>query len=341
MGKIYINARFRTQVLTGVQRYASEIIKRFPKEYIEIKPFKTLPGAIGHIWEQVILPLRVSKNAILWSPGGSGPISVSNQIITIHDVAPLDHPEWYNTKFVKWYKWLWPRLVKKVKHIITVSNYSRERIVKILNVPYEKITVIPLGVNKKFFSIESQQMDYIRNKYNLPEDYILTVSAISPRKNINRVIKAWEKINDDYNIPLVIVGKEGLYFAGSEKVIKSSENIIFTGYVPDPDLPFLYACSSVFVYASLYEGFGLPVLEAMAAGTPVVASKNTSLPEVAGDSAIFVDPYDEESIASGIRQIIENSNKRKELIIKGKKRALNFSWEKTAEETWKCIKQNE
>ncbi|NYE56950.1 glycosyltransferase family 4 protein [Carboxydothermus ferrireducens] len=340
--QIYINSRYKTQIQTGVQRYASEIIKRISsKQFIELYPSKELPYGLGHLWEQFILPGKIRNNSLLWSPGGSGPIIYKNQVITMHDIAPVENPEWYNKYFAKWYKFLWPKLLKNAKHIISVSEFTKSRIINIYNVKPEKITVIHLGVDDKFFIDETkdeEKCEKVASKYNLPKQYLLMVSSPSPRKNIENIVKAYEKINRLINIPLVIVGKSGLSFAGKMNLdIQNNKNIIFTGYVDDEDLPYIYHNSAAFIYASLYEGFGLPVLEAMAAGTPVITSNLTSMPEIAGEFAYYVDPYDISSISEGILKVVSDINLRKKLINGGKIHAKNFSWNKTAAKTLEVL----
>jgi glycosyltransferase involved in cell wall biosynthesis len=336
---VYVNARFTTQVLTGIQRYSWEVTKRLKDQIYLLSPKKNLPNGTGHLWEQFYLPGKLPKNTLLWSPGGSGPLMVPKQVVTIHDTAHLEFPEWYSPKFSAWYKWLLPRLAKRVSHIITVSNFSRNQIIEILGVEPSKVSVISCGVDSVFFSVNREMVDIIRKKYQLPSEYVLTVSAISPRKNFQRVIKAWEALREN-DIPLVVVGKSGLQFAKDVGFGKIPKGVIFTGYVSDEDLPSLYAGAIAFLYPSLYEGFGIPILEAMATGTPVITSSITSMPEVAGDAAILVDPYEVESIASGIEQLIYDSSLRNALCKQGLVRAKSYTWENAANNIWKVLQDN-
>lgn len=350
-----VNARFMTQPLTGVQRYAREILRRLPKVTLASpsKPIdaysllteqhqlvtKTLLwgryGLGGHLWEQVVLPRLISKDGWLWSPGGSGPLLVSRQIITVHDVAHLEYPEWYSCKFSTFYRWLLPRLLRRVVLVLTVSEFSKARVVEMLEVPSKKVIVTPLGVDARFTPASEEKVKSVTTRYGIDSPYLITVASISERKNLGRLVEAWNQAGVS-GFRLVVVGAKGLPFAGKSH-LPSNPSIMYLGYVSDEDLPALYSGALGSVYISLYEGFGLPPLEAMACGTPVLASNVTSLPEVVGDAGLLVDPYDVEAIAHGIRRLVEDSALREELKRKGLERAKQFTWERTADLTWQVL----
>ncbi len=221
---------------------------------------------------------------------------------------------------------------------MTVSEYSRSRIIEILNVSPEKVSVVNCGIENHFFQVSPKQIRRVRQKYGLHGDYILSVSSISPRKNFERIFKAWKIINTKYkHVSLVIVGSRNLAFAANKELGKLPERTIITGYVEGQDLPAIYAGALSFIYPSLYEGFGIPILEAMATGTSVVTSNTTSMPEVAGDAAIYVNPYEVKSIAEGIERVIEEKKLREELEKKGKIRCKQFSWKRSSEQIWKIL----
>ena len=351
--KISVNARFLTQRLTGVQRYAAEVLRRLPtvtllspsepasvyravtdRHRLIIRTIRLGKLKIqGHPWEQLVLPFLLPNRGWLWSPGGSGPLSVTRQIVTVHDVAHLEHPTWYNWKFAQFYRWLLPRLLKRIAYIITVSEFSKNRIIEWFRLPPDRVFVTPLGVGEIFFSpLSHRRIGDTLSRYNLKMPYFITVSAISERKNLKRVLQAWEMANLN-GVELVVVGARDLAFAGKTD-IPSNPSVRYIGYVPDEDLVALYSGAMGALCLSLYEGFGLPALEAMASGTPLLASNVTAIPEVVGDAGLLVDPYDVEAIAWGIKALAEDQALRENLRKKGLERAKHFSWQKTAELTW-------
>lgn len=311
-----VNTRNLIGHTTGVQRYTSSILNELSKDnisYSEIQPEeKYSSGMKGHFWEQLILPLHIKKmmgqrKNILWSPSNTGPMGIEHQVVTIHDTVPFDHPEWLNSKFVSWYKFLQPILTRKVKHIITISEFSKNKIIEHLKVPEEKISVIYNGVD----IIKSEWTEQTIEKYNHLDRYILSVGSLEPRKNINKLITAFCQYKNETsdNLKLVIVGKEGVGRVFRQSSIdKDNRDIIYTGHISDSELNYLYAKALGFCYPSMYEGFGLPPLEAMAHGIPVLTSDNSALKELCENRAILVNPYSTESIAEGIYNLINNNS---------------------------------
>jgi glycosyltransferase involved in cell wall biosynthesis len=359
---IQINGRFLTQLATGVQRYAIEVVSRFEtllqSEAIASRQPVTLitPGGVGklesyqeithqptkmargHLWEQLLLPLY-SRGGLLWSPCNVGPLAHPRHVVTIHDVAVLDHPEWFDRKFAAWYGYLLPRLVQRAQKILTDSQYSKERIVFRTQVDPAKIEVIPLGVNAIFAPASIDNKQNWRAAFELPEKYLLFVGTLEPRKNLVRLLKAWELAAGQLmDVHLLIAGGSWKSFgsAGFDQLPPRSRLL---GYFNHEDLPILYNCALGFIYPSLYEGFGLPPLEAMACGTPVIASATTSLPEVVGDAAITVEPEQVEEIAAAIIALAGDEALRAGLSERGLQRAQQFSWERTACQTWQVLKE--
>jgi glycosyltransferase involved in cell wall biosynthesis len=292
------------------------------------------------LWEQIFLPSAV-HGRLLWSPNNTGPIAVARQICTIHDLIPLDHPEWFSTRFSGWYSWLLPRLARRVEHIITISEYTKYRIVERLRVAPEKITVIPNGVDRRFSPRSAEEIQAVRDALGITApSYLLCVGSLEPRKNLVRLLMAWRRIQSRVagETELVVAGA-----AGDSRVFRvlSTEadrtGTHFTGYVPEEYLPALYSGALALVYPSLYEGFGLPPLEALACGTPVITSDRTSLPEVVGDSAVFVNPENTDSIAEGMWRIFSSQRLRAILREKGMKRSQGFTWERSASETLRLL----
>jgi len=268
---------------------------------------------------------------------------VERQVVTIHDITPLDHPEWLNPKFAKWYQFLIPRLARRVQRIITVSDFTKNRICEVTSVKSDKVVVIYNGVDERFRPKAVEEIIRTKDALGISDfRYILTVATIEPRKNLQRLIKAWETIcaNLPEDVWLMIVGAKG-----KDLVFRNASfntlppRVRMLGHVPDELLPALYSGALAFAYVSIYEGFGLPPLEAMACGTPVLTSNVTSLPEVVGDAALTVDPYDIEAIADGIRHLVEDDHLRENLSQKGIARAKLFSWDKTARLVWNVLEE--
>jgi glycosyltransferase involved in cell wall biosynthesis len=232
---------------------------------------------------------------------------------------------------------------KKATHIITISKNSRQDIARLLSLNLERITVTYPGVSPLFQPMASAKVRETLERYQISYPYILSVCTLEPRKNLVRVLEAYTDLKLKYKIPqhLVLVGKRGWLdnpIFDTVKRLNLSDHVHFTGFVQDVDLPNIYAGADLFVYPSLYEGFGLPVLEAMACGVPVVTSNVSSLPEVAADAALLVDPKNIAAIASAMMNVLDNPQLSMALREKGLIRAKLFSWEKCADETFDVYK---
>ncbi|MBI5933686.1 MAG: glycosyltransferase family 4 protein [Chloroflexi bacterium] len=325
---IAVNGRFLTRRITGVDRYAFEISSRLDSAR-RLTPSRPRGLLAGHAWEQLILPARLRRGEILFSPANAGPWTVRAQAVTLHDASVFDHPEWFRPAFALWTRLAWKILVKQVRMILTVSEFSRERLQFHLNIPAEKIRVIPNGVGKPFGPQSTRAIDAMKGKYNLTKPYFLFVGTLEPRKNLGRLIEAWER--SDGHFELVIVGTEGTVFAsGNRRPAPNDKHPTYIGRVPDVDLPALYSAATALVIPSLYEGFGLPALEALACGAAVIASNTSAFPEVLGDAALFVDPLDTNGIAEAMQTIAKDSALANELRARGLQRAAQFSWDDSA-----------
>jgi glycosyltransferase involved in cell wall biosynthesis len=335
MPTIFVNGRFLSQRVTGVQRYAREVMQRLDGRISVIQPRRAGGGAAAHFWEQVQLP-RQARNGVLWSPCNSGPVSLERQTVTVHDCAFADHPEFYSRGYVGWYNWMTPRLLSRCRRVITVSEFSRRRIVEYGQIPPEKVAVIPNGVNPLGEQLTSDRVSAVRERLKLPHRYALCVGSLEPRKNLRRLIDAWAWIAPQDGTKLVLVGATCQIYknAGLQQM---PDSVLPLGYVDDADLPAIYAGALLFAYPSLYEGFGLPVLEAMACGTPVVCSNRTAIPEVVGNAALLVDPEDTDALAHAIARLLDDDVLRAELRLAGMQRAREFSWDRTAEQVWSVL----
>lgn len=335
---LQVNGRYLVQRVTGVQRYAREVVARHASQCELICPALSLKGSMGHTWEQMVLPWRM-KRGLLWSPCSTGPLAVRDQVVTIHDCAFHDAPTGFARSFAAWLAYLVPRLARRVRQIITVSHFSAERVSELCGIPRERIAVIYNGVDERFFQSNTALCDNVRQRLRLPAQYVLCVGSLEPRKNLPRLLAAWEQLGSVKNgLKLVLVGATSRVFR-SPLLPPLGGDVMLAGYIAEADLPAVYAAAEAFVYPSLYEGFGLPVLEAMASGTPVVCSNTTSLPEVAGPAAVGVDPLDEAAIAAGIEQVLSDAALRRELSEAGRMRARDFTWDRTATQTWQVLQR--
>ena len=297
---------------------------------------------------QIRLPYLLSKNriSVLHSPAYVSPVfKICPYVMTIHDLSFMLFPEMFISTYRLYLKILMPLSVKRADLIIAVSEHTKQDIIKILKVPEEKIKVIYEGAEERFYKSHSPYLikSFIK-KNNLPEKFILFVGTLEPRKNLKGLLKAYSIYSKrtDKPLKLVLTGMKGWLYNDVFELIETlnlKDNVIFTGYLSDDEMPYLYNAASLFVYPSFYEGFGLPVVEAMACGTPVIASNVSSLPEVLGNAGILIDPNNIEEIALAIQNILEDDKFRHELIEKGLTRAKDFSWDKAAQETIKIYKE--
>lgn len=339
---IVCNTRSLCSHLTGVQRYTSELLSRYGHLIQTVMPRKALHGAQGHIWEQLVLPATL-RDCLLWSPSNTGPLSVKRQIVTIHDIAPMDQPEWTTRQFAAWYRFLTPRLLKRVQGIIAVSRFTRDRILHHCPGVERKIHVVYQGVDKRFCAIKAEATKQVRSSLGIPSPYYLVaLGSLEPRKNLQRLLQAWALIQSRIpnDVWLVLAGAQGKKMVfGDVSFERLPARVYLTGYVSDQYLPALYSGALASVYLSLYEGFGLPPLESMACGTPVLTSNIASLPEVVGNAALTVNPYDVEAIGESLIRLVEDSVLRADLGRKGITRSQQFSWDKTATETLHILQQ--
>lgn len=341
---LLINGNFLSRKVTGVERFAHEISKELLKKKdvrIVCRASSSLNGSYPvksikdvtktsfsdiKAWSQLVLPCYIKKGEILWTPDNIGPLISSNQILTLHDMAVKDNPEAYSRRIKLIYDNLLPILVKRVAKIITVSNFSKNRILHYFKIPEEKVHVVHNAVSSEFTTSDLASISSVVAKYNLPKKYVLSLSTIEKRKNLERLIEAWMLLPDDIKeeFDLVLAGGR----VPSFKHISFSEikGIHFIGYVADIELPALYGGASLFVYPSFYEGFGIPPLEALNCGTPVVTSRGTAMEEVLGESAQYFDPYSVQEIRNAI--LLELNSKRKVSFIP------EFTWDKSANQIY-------
>ena len=329
-----VNGRFQAHRLTGMQRYAVQLVSRFSQPPHIIAPEAPLKGLLGHLWEQAVLPSLLGSQ-LLWSPCGTGPLAVSRQVVTIHDIIPVDCPEWFSRRFAALHAWLIPRLARRVHRIIAVSQYTKQRLIERFGIRPQRIAVIGHGVGEEFSPRPGDEIAGVRQTCGIPDGpYVLSVCSLEPRKNLKRLLEAWAKVERGRNVSLVVTGAKGASAVFREACFGAvPKSVIFTGYVAEENLPALYSGAACFVYPSLYEGFGLPILEAAACGAPVVTSNVTSIPEICGPSATLVDPRSVAEIVSAICGVIDHPERARALAQAGRAYAASHSWTRCAAQT--------
>jgi glycosyltransferase involved in cell wall biosynthesis len=330
-----VNLRTLGHRITGVQRYLLSLLPHMPPELNSVKPARALQGIKGHLWEQVYLPTQLRRR-LLWSPGNTGPIAVSRQVLTVHDAASLDHPEWFERKFALWYATLLPRLIRNVRAVITVSHFSKDRIVRLTGVKPERVHVIFNGVDRRFRPADPKTVKQVRSDFDLDRPYILFVGSLEQRKNLRILFEAW-RLGVFDEATLAVVGASGHLFPKLQ-FGSISEGVRLLGCVEDELLPALYSGAAGFVYPSIYEGFGLPTLEAMACGCPVAVSDIPAHRETCGGSAMYFDPFSPEDISKKLDWLLRlGGAPRAAVVERGLHRAALYSWEKAASETWRIL----
>ncbi|HEY68129.1 MAG TPA: glycosyltransferase family 4 protein [Thermoflexia bacterium] len=302
--------------------------------------FRTLPISdewLARLWHRARLPIPVEAITgpldVFYSPDFVLPPTrrTTRTLLTVHDLSFLRYPEAFVPKLRRYLMRVVPRSVARANLVLADSAHTRSDIVSLLGVPPDKVQVLYSGVHPRFRpQPEPGEAERIRARYGLDErPYVLSVGTVQPRKNYVRLIRAFARLEP--NAQLVIAGGRGwLYediFAEAEK---HSNCVRALGFVGEADLPALYRNAALFAFPSLYEGFGLPVLEAMACGVPVVCSHTSSLPEVAGDAALLVDPLDTDGLAKAMARVLEDAELRREMIARGLEQAARFTWERAA-----------
>lgn len=292
------------------------------------------------LWEQLAAPIQARKAGIdvIHAPVNVVPlVSSTARVVTIHDLAFLEYPEQYPAMQRRYLSAMTRASTQRADRVITVSDFTGRDVADRLDVDPERITAIPNGVDSAFTPRQgTDELHRFRWKNSLPAEFLLFVGTIQPRKNLVGLLRAFARIDRSIRVPLYIVGGEGWMYRDIFDEVKRLDlerDIVFAGYAASETLPLWYSAATACIYPSYYEGFGLPVLEAMSCGVPVVTSNRTSLPEVAGDAAILVDPDDPEDIAQGIAIVLSDSGRRQEMQVAGVEQAAKFTWQRTAHET--------
>ena len=313
----------------GVERLAREMALRLPalapERYRVIRPPAALAHRAGHLWEQAALPVESARYALVYSPANLAPVLSRRNVLVIHDAAALRYPEAYSRGYSAYQRRVLPLLARRARLVITVSEFSRGELVELLGVGAEQIRVIAEGVDPRF--APGAESAPVREQYGLRKRYVLAVGTVSARKNLGALETAVRALGER-GIEVVLAGSDRGYLRGPRVPLRR------LGYVPERHLPALYAGALAFVMPSLYEGFGLPCLEAMACGVPVVALARGALPETVGDAGLIVEPAEltDAVIAAACDQTV-----RARLRQAGPRRAARYSWTRTAASTDEAI----
>lgn len=327
-----INARAAVRrEIGGVERVARELVERLPalrpQRYRVVAPSPALTGARGHAWEQLALPLLARGARLILSPANVAPLATRRSAVMIYDLAPFVG-DWYSPAYARWHRAVVPRAARRARLVITTSEHVRGQLTQLLGVDPGKIATVPLGVHGRF--AEPVDHEAVTRRLGLDRPYVLAVGTDLPRKNLALLDRIGPRLAQQ-GLAVVLAGSTRGYMpSGSYRAHR-------LGYVAEADLPGLYAGAAALAVPSLYEGFGLGCLEAMAAGTPVVASNRGALPETCGDAALIVDPADEHAFADAVVEAAAPGATRDRLVSAGRERAAGLSWERTAQMVDACL----
>jgi len=356
---VYINGRFLSQHITGVQRYAFELVRGIDRLLVRLPdlndrivftllaPPNTRQFAIfnhinvkqvgrltGHMWEQFELPL-FSRDGLLVCLCNTGPLLKCNQIVTLCDASVFRVPKAYSFAFRMWYRTLFAIIGRRARGVLTISNFSRNELITCSGIPPHKFTVTYPGINHQNWGKIPNVVD--SDKFQTGRPYILAVSSMSPHKNFRALVDAITLLDDaDFDV-LIAGGANPAIFKCAD--IPLPKSVKYLGYISDDQLKYLYSKAECFVYPSLYEGFGLPPLEAMSNGCPVIAANAGALPEVCGDAVLYCDPQSPQDIADKIKMMMSNPKLREKYRAMGISHASMYTWEKCARETLDLIKK--
>ncbi|MBN1399321.1 MAG: glycosyltransferase family 4 protein [Anaerolineae bacterium] len=293
------------------------------------------------LWEQLVQPWAARRQGLdlLHAPVNIGPLMAPCPlIVTVHDLSFCHFPHLFKPARRLYQERLTRATLQRAAAVIAVSQSTCDDIVQWMDIAPDRITVIPNGVGAEMQPVRGEAIAELRRRHQLPEHFVLSLSTLEPRKNLELLLEAYASLAHQGAIEhkLVIAGGKGWYYATIFEAVARlglGDRVIFPGFVPENDKPLWYSAADLFVYPSLYEGFGLPPLEAMACGTPVVVTKTSSLPEVVGDAGLYIDPYDPADLASAMLALLRDSNRRHKLRQAGLEQARRFSWRRTAVQT--------
>lgn len=368
--RIAVNTRFLLEgALEGYGYFTKEVLAILTREHPEHtfhfffdRPFPAeflvAPNVTGHVlspparhpllWKywfdvKVALQLKKIKADVFLSPDGQCSLTASvPQCLVVHDLGFLHYPEGYQKTHLSYYQRYTPKFIRKAKQVATVSQFSKDDLVRQYQVLPERVAVVYNGVRESFVPISFEEQAAVKEKYTGGSEFFLYAGAIHPRKNIVALLKAFSifKRRLHSSFKLVLAGRlawKNEAFQSLLKTYKYKDDVVLTGYLPESELTGLMAAAYAFVYPSLFEGFGVPVLEAMRCGVPVLTSKSSAMTEISAGNALYFDPANVDDIAYQLMFIYKNEGERATLIKKGKEIAAAFTWQRTAHLLWDCL----
>jgi glycosyltransferase involved in cell wall biosynthesis len=330
---ILLNARASTRAtITGVERWAAELIPRLsalaPDRYVTVVPPPRARGrGLGQAWEQLVLPAEAARRraALIFSPANLAPVLWPRNVMMLHDAAVLREPTGYSRTYRTWHRRFGVLCAQRALRVVTVSEFSRRELIELAGLDHQQLVVIRGGVNERFRP--SADHERVARKLGLFRPYVLTVATDDRRKNLSVLSQAARRLQA-LGVELLWAGDRRPYITHA----RSIDGVRALGYVDEEDLPGLYRGARAFVLPSRYEGLGLPCLEAMACGTPVVAADRAALPETCGNAALLVDPDDADAVADAVLRAVSDGPLRARLREAGVRRAAGSTWERAAHE---------
>ena len=296
------------------------------------------------LWEQAVQPWAARRSGLdlLHCPAFVGPLWGSTPfVVTVHDLSFLLFPEGFRGGNRIYLRTLTGLSLRRARRVIAVSESTRQDLARLYGLAPQRVDVVHNGVDAAFRPLPAGEVEAFRSRKGLPERFLLFVGTLEPRKNIVRLVEAYAQLPRP-RIPLMLVGGKGWFYeeiSARVEELDLADEVRFVGYIPAEELPLWYNAAEALAYPSLYEGFGLPALEAMACGTPVVTSGTSSLPEVVGEAGMLVEPTDVAALAGALQQVLEDGDLQEQMRTAGLARAASFSWQRTARETVKCYRR--